>query len=122
VFSIGPRIAHAGADPLDDKRALELGHCTDDLGPTKPAENIVSDRLGLSTSPSPKTSQMAVSRGTPGNAGAVQPAQNQIHTPSAATLSPTKEELATGVTAIEKESRSEPAGDGGRSECLKRLI
>ena len=45
---------------------------------------------------------MAVSRGTPGNAEAVQPAQNQIQTPSAATLSPAKEELATGVTAIEK--------------------
>ena len=45
---------------------------------------------------------MAVSRGTPGNAEAVQPAQNQIKTPSAATLSPAKEELATGVTAIEK--------------------
>jgi len=45
---------------------------------------------------------MALSRGTLGNAEAVQPAQNQIQNPSAATLSPAKEELATGVTAIEK--------------------
>ena len=45
---------------------------------------------------------MAVSRGTPGNAEAIQPAQIQIQIPSAAALSPAKEELATGVTAIEK--------------------
>jgi hypothetical protein len=45
-------------------------------GPTEPAENIVSDRLVLSTSLRPKTPQMTVSRGTPGNAEAVQPAQN----------------------------------------------
>ena len=69
---------------------------------TEPAESIVSEHLSLSTSPRPKTPQMTVSRGTPGNAEAVQPAQNQIQTPSAAPLSPAKEELATGVTAIEK--------------------
>ena len=44
-------------------------------GPTEPSENIVSDRQGLSTSPRPKASQMALSRRTPGNVEAMQPAK-----------------------------------------------
>jgi len=66
---------------------------------------------------------MAVSRGTPGNAEAIQPAQNQIQTPSVGALSPAKAELATGVTAIEKKvAANQPVTVDEMSASTRYLI
>jgi hypothetical protein len=75
------QLCQSGGGPMpyndtQEKREWELRHRSQRIARRRePAENTASDRLGLSSSPRPKTPQMAVSRRTPGNAEAVRPAK-----------------------------------------------